>query len=247
MMRALKDIIYKPTLIIGSGPSALDLSQRDLGRTRTAAINNAWRVRGDIDYLLFPSDFPEERRAPSSYKARRITVPDYMAGMNAGGGLIFCGATMVFAAGYWAVHSIRTKVVGFYAADMIYPSQGSHFYGEGTADPLREDISLRSLEAKGVRLFSFGISRGVVLVNCSPQAESRLVFPRVELAKLSELQTHPKRWSELKKAAKDVFRLEAEAPFDRMREEYWTLADTQEKLDFIGRVDQQWLSLLPLI
>ncbi|MBK3402797.1 hypothetical protein H0176_28835 [Methylorubrum populi] len=247
MKKAFKNFTHKPTLIIGSGPSALDVSRKDLAGIRTAAINNAWRVRNDFNYLLFPSDFPEDRRAPPSYKARRITNPDYLAGMNAGGGLIFCGATMAFAAGYWAAHSLRTQIVGFYAADMIYPAKGSHFYGTGTADPLREDISLRSLEAKGVRLFSFGLSRGVVLVNCSQQAESRLVFPRVDLDKLSEFETHPKEWVELRRAAKDALQFEAQAPFDRMCEEYWTLADTPEKIEFIDKVDQKWLSLLELI
>jgi hypothetical protein len=247
MLHTLSNLIYRPTLIVGSAPSAADICQLNLGLVRTVAMNNAWRVKKDFDYLIFPSDFPDQRRAPPSYKARRVTVPGYMSGINAGGGLIFCGATMAFAAGYWAAHSLRTRVVGFYAADMIYPSQESHFYGKGTADPLRKDVSLRSLEAKGVRLFSYGLSRGVVFVNCSRQSESRLVFPRVDLIKLTEAQLHPKKWAELRNAAGDVLRFEAEAPFDRMRETYWTLADTQEKSDFIDRVDQRWLSLLPLI
>ena len=50
-------------LILGSAPDAI--RSRDWPREAfgtLVAINNAWRVREDWDYLIFPDDFPPDRR-----------------------------------------------------------------------------------------------------------------------------------------------------------------------------------------
>ena len=50
-------------LILGSGPNVVTC--RDWPRApfdRIVAINNAWRVRPDWDDLVFPEDFPAEKR-----------------------------------------------------------------------------------------------------------------------------------------------------------------------------------------
>ncbi len=61
---------------------------------------------------------------------------------------------------------------------MHYPATGpTHFYGQGTPDPLRRDITLRSLEAKSARLMVLAARQGCAMVNLST-GPSRLVFPR---------------------------------------------------------------------
>jgi hypothetical protein len=62
---------------------------------------------------------------------------------------------------------------------MVYPATGrTHFYGTGEADPLRDDITLRSLEAKSARLMVLAAAQGCAMVNLSDAGESRLVYPR---------------------------------------------------------------------
>ena len=68
------------------------------------------------------------------------------------GGFVYAGGTMAFTAGYWALGALRPDVMAFFGCDMVYPTEGSHFYGNGNADPLRDDITLRNLEAKSARL-----------------------------------------------------------------------------------------------
>jgi hypothetical protein len=65
---------------------------------------------------------------------------------------------------------------------MHYPARGAtHFYGRGTADPLRPDVTLQSLEAKAARLLIHAAEMGCALVNLST-GPSRLVFPRADRA-----------------------------------------------------------------
>ncbi len=61
---------------------------------------------------------------------------------------------------------------------MHYPPGQTHFYGTGSADPLRPDITLQSLEAKSARLMILAAMEGCAMVNLST-GPSRLVFPRV--------------------------------------------------------------------
>ena len=136
---------------------------------RIVAINNAWRVRPDWDDHIHPSDFPEDRRPPAIGPSQRIrTHLDYVPAVNAHGGFVFCGGTMAFTAGYWALEALRPRVLAFLGCDMVYAASGaSHFYGRGTPDPLREDPTLQSLEAKSARLMMIAASMGCAVVNLS--------------------------------------------------------------------------------
>lgn len=251
MLMTLRNLIAPrdAALIVGSGPSAPNLHDVDLTRFQRIAVNNAWRVRKDFDYVVYPGDFPPERHPPASYPARRVDNFGYMPALNAAGGIIFCGATMAFAAGYWAAHSLKGPLIGFYACDMVYTPGKTHFYGQGTADPLREDVSLQSLEAKSARLFCWALERGKLLVNCSEADESRLVFPKLPFTALSYHRhaRHASIWAPVLDRARAIWTVEKNAPFDALQEEYWLLADTPEKKEFIADVDQQWLSIVPLI
>lgn len=143
------------------------------------AINNAWRIRADWDVAIHPYDFPEERQAFAGPGQRVVTEDEFVPAQNAYGGFVYAGATMAFTAAYWALHALQPKVVAVYGCDMHYPKSGpTHFYGAGTPDPLRADVTLRSLEAKAARLMLLAARQGCAMVNLSA-GPSRLVFPRV--------------------------------------------------------------------
>jgi hypothetical protein len=176
-------------LILGSAPEAT--VARDWPRSAFAvilAINNAWRIRDDWDFLIHPEDFDWARR-PDAVTARQriVTAADYVPVQNALGGFVYAGGTMAFTAGYWALGALRPRCIAFFGCNMVYPPSGpTHFYGRGVADPLRADVTLRNLEAKSARLALIAAEAGCRCVNLS-RAESRLVFPQVALADLPGL------------------------------------------------------------
>jgi hypothetical protein len=168
-------------LIMGSAPDAV----RALGFARAGfdhivAINNAWRVRPDWDYLVHAGDFPADRMPDKITPTQSIrTYDDYVPAQNLYGGFVYAGGTMAFTAAYWALARLRPRALCFVGCDMVYPASGpSHFYGAGTADPLRADVTLQSLEAKAARLQILAARDGCACVNLSDAPRSRLVFPR---------------------------------------------------------------------
>jgi hypothetical protein len=167
-------------LMLGSAPMAASAASWprepfDL----VLAINNAWRIRPDWDVAIHPYDFPEERQAVAGPGQRIITEAEFVPAQNAYGGFVYAGATMAFTAAYWALHALRPSVIAVYGCDMHYPKSGpTHFYGAGTPDPLRADVTLRCLEAKAARLMLLAARQGCAMVNLST-GPSRLVFPRV--------------------------------------------------------------------
>jgi hypothetical protein len=97
---------------------------------------------------------------------------------NQYGGFVYAGGTMAFTALYWTLGHYRPRSIDILGCDMVYPKTGStHFYGTGTADPLRKDISLRSLKAKSARVYAIALIQGCQIANLS-KAESELVAPR---------------------------------------------------------------------
>ncbi|WP_170585296.1 hypothetical protein [Ruegeria arenilitoris] len=173
-------------LILGSAPAAL--AARDWARgpfTHIVAINNAWRIREDWDFLIHPEDFPAENRPDCLTATQRIvTAQDYVPIQNAYGGFVYAGGTMAFTAGYWALGALKPSVMAFFGCDMVYPRSGNtHFYGQGTADPLRADVTLRSLEAKSARLALLAARQDCNMVRLS-SGPSRLVYPSVSHTEL---------------------------------------------------------------
>jgi len=180
----------KTVLILGSAPNVL--AARDLPKSlfsSIVAINNAWSVRGDWDYHISPDDFPVDRM-PTDLTARQALVgaSDYVPANNAYGGIIYAGATMAFTAGYWVLAALRPSAMVFVGCDMVYSNSGNpHFYGKGSADPLRDDITLRNLEAKSARLMLHAAQQGCACVR-APGAQSRLVFPSVTFEELGQIE-----------------------------------------------------------
>ena len=140
----------KTVLIIGSGPAALAARAWDKSQFgHIVAINNAWQIRPDWDSLIFPDDFPTQRQPKTVAKSQTyVRAANYVPVQNTYGGFVYAGGTMAFTAAYWALGALKPKVIAMIGCDMIYPATGNtHFYGAGRADPLRKDISLRSLPA----------------------------------------------------------------------------------------------------
>lgn len=166
-------------LMLGSAPNALEA--RDWPRApfdQIVAINNAWAIRPDWDALCCPWDFPAERRPLPGPGQRLILQEDFVPAQNLYGGFVYAGGTMAFTTAYWMLAALRPAVLAVLGCDMHYPTRGpTHFYGTGSPDPLRPDITLRSLEAKSARLMVLAARQGCAMVNLST-GPSRLVLPR---------------------------------------------------------------------
>ncbi|MEL6690482.1 MAG: hypothetical protein AAFP28_09195 [Pseudomonadota bacterium] len=173
-------------LMLGSGPGAVEARNWDRAPfDAVVAINNAWRIRDDWDFLVYPYDFPSENMPPEATGAL-IDETHFVPAQNAYGGFVFGGATMAFTATYWALHALKPTLIAYLGCDMHYPKTGpTHFYGEGTADPLRADVSLRNLEARSERARVFAARQDCALVNLS-SGPSRLLFPRATQDSLPE-------------------------------------------------------------
>lgn len=174
-------------LILGSAPNSVEAADwpRELF-DRIVVINNAWRIRDDWDDLIYPYDFPAENTPPQIKPHQQIIDEKaFVPIQNDYGGFVYAGATMAFTAGYWVLGHYKPSQIAFMGCDMHYPDTGNtHFYGNGTADPLRDDITLTSLEARSARLYSLAARQGCRLFNLSTGI-SRLIFPRHSITALA--------------------------------------------------------------
>ncbi len=169
-------------LILGSGPGVTLAAQWPRAWFDTIVVmNNAWRVRPDWDALVFPEDFPPDRMPDNVLPDQRLVQADaFVPAQNRFGGFIHAGATMAYTTAYWALDALRPRVMAFMGCDMVYPATGqTHFYGSGTADPLRDDVTLRDLGAKSARLAMIAATQGCACVNLSADP-SALLFPRAQ-------------------------------------------------------------------
>jgi hypothetical protein len=224
-------------LMLGSAPSVTMAA--NWPRTpfdRIVAINNAWRVRPDWDAAIFPWDFPVERQPVAGPGQELITEDRFVPAQNAYGGFVFAGATMAFTAAYWVLAALKPKVLAVLGCDMHYSATGkTHFYGTGAPDPLRKDITLRSLEAKSARLMVLAAMQGCAVVNLST-GPSRLVVPRVSRAGVAHARPQP--WcADLAEAA---LKAEAALGYDVPSGRYWEEPDRFDPAA-LDRVDALWL------
>lgn len=243
----------KTVLVIGSAPDALNARGYDVnGLAAIVTINNAWRVRRDWTHLVHAGDFPDERRPVAGPGKSIVSYEAYVPANNAYGGIVYAGGTMAFSAAYWVLHALRPDVIAFCGCDMIYdrPTGPSHFYGQGTADPLRPDPTLQSLEAKANRLMLLAARRGCLCVNLSQLPTSRLTFPRLPACQLGESLADFHReglraiGARLDGAAmEDALACEAELGLVVPGGDYWNYP---ERLDdaALAAVDRLWLSSL---
>ena len=76
---------------------------------------------------------------------------------------------------------------------MVYSGAKTHFYGKGTADPLRKDKTLKNLRAKSARLECFASKEGCAVINMSRVPNSNLVHQRMSLKELNFGVVEPKK------------------------------------------------------
>ena len=224
-------------LIIGSGPNAVEA--RDWNRDvfdAIVVINNAWRIRPDWTHLIHPEDFTADRHPPVVRPDQKvITAADYVPVQNGLGGFLYAGGTMAFTAGYWVLGALEPDLMGFIGCDMIYPSTGhTHFYGTGEADPLRQDITLQSLEAKAARLCFLAAERGCACLNLSMADESRLVFQRGYPEKLKNLELPDFA------ACSEALSAERELGYMAKTGRYW-LEENKYDATALAAIDDLWL------
>ena len=224
-------------LMLGSAPMALQAA--DWPRApfdRILAINNAWNIRPDWDDCIYPWDFPPDRHPAPNPGQNIITQADFVPAQNAYGGFVYAGGTMAFTAAYWALHEHRPQTIAVFGCDMHYPATGpTHFYGQGTPDPLRPDITLRSLEAKSARLMILAAQQGTAMVNLST-GPSRLIFPRANATTLPKTPA-PFNQPLAKKATDREATLNYHSPSGR----YWLEADRFDPAE-IDALDALWLA-----
>jgi hypothetical protein len=225
-------------LILGSGPNVVQAADwpKDWF-DQIVVMNNAWRVRPDWDAIVYPEDFPAERM-PDRIRddQQMIDASHFVPAQNAFGGFVFAGATMAYTTAYWALYAVQPRVMAFMGCDMVYPKSGNtHFYGSGTPDPLRDDITLRDLGAKSARLALTAANQNCVCVNLSDDPSS-LLFRRAEASALKAFDSAPlidlDRYETLRQREAD---LGYETPDGR----YKALAETAD-LDALDAIDREW-------
>lgn len=244
---------FKTVAVLGSARSAPNVS-RQLGEdTLLVAMNNAWRAYRGYSYVVYADDFPASAKPPRLELAiRGRSSAQYWPAMTARGGLLYCGASIGFAAGYWAIHSLPFSQISYYAADMRYSGAQTHFYGRGAPDPLRRDVSLQDLRAKCLRLFYFGLRNGCLLLNASDAPETRLAYPRVRSGRSLRCNVMSGIFGALEDAleemrplAEDALALEAAAPFDWRAPDYWRFMEDEVAWEHTAAVDRRWARLAP--
>ncbi len=244
-------ITAERVLILGSAPDVVRArAWPRAGIEAIVAINNAWAVRPDWDWLIHPSDFPPERRPAALAPGQRLVGYDaYVPAVNAHGGFVYAGGTMAFTAAYWTLDALAPRTIAFLGCDMVYARAGaSHFYGRGRPDPLRPDPTLQSLEAKSARFQICAAEAGCAVVNLSDQPTSRLVFPRLTRAELAGFGADAARARCAALLTPGVRALAAEARAEEARlghaapdGRYWKMLDRIDPAD-LRRIDAMWLA-----
>jgi len=247
--------VFKTVAVLGSGPAAPDVMQHLAPETVLVAVNNAWRAVPRYDALIYSDDLPEASKPPRcELGTRGRSSPQYWPAMQASGGLLYCGATMAFAAGYWVIHNLPSSQVSFFASDMTYGAGPTHFYGAGRPDPLRVDLSLQDLVAKGLRLFYFGLTRNCLLLNASAAPETRLPFPRVKSGRSLRknvmaglVESLEEDLAAMGPVAAEALELEASGPFDARVPDYYRWSESEVAWAHAAKVDAAWRKLAPFV
>ena len=225
-------------LLLGSGPNVVAAAEWAVDQfDHIVVINNAWRVHSDWSHLVHPSDFPADRMPPYLKPSQTVVqAKDYVPLQNQYGGFVYAGGTMAFTASYWALAALKPTVIAVLGCDMVYPkTEKTHFYGTGTADPLRDDKTLRNLEAKSARLMIKAAQQGCAMINLSSN-ESRLVFPRASVEDCATKLPEPFDGVLASRAEAEEARLGYYVPTGK----YWK-EEERFDVDAIDALDTLWL------
>jgi hypothetical protein len=239
-------------LLLGSAPDVVRCEAwPKQAFSKIVAINNAWRVRPDWDLLVHAGDFPPDRmpRGEALQQAQIFSAAHYVPAQNTFGGFVYAGGTMSMTAAYWTIHSQKPDVLAFLGCDMIYDQVGNtHFYGIGRADPLRDDPTLRNLEAKSARLLFHALRRGCLCVNLSDLPRSRLIFPRLAFDEVSDIS--PARVAGMKSEVLAGIRFDKAEKAERIEQDlgyfyedgmYWKHLEEIDET-YLADIDRLWIS-----
>lgn len=237
----------KKVLIVGSAPDATRSAEWDTScLSHTIVINNAWMACPSWNCWIYPEDFPSDRH-PGTEALRGksvVTAQEFVPVQNEFGGFVYAGGTMSFTAGYWALGALKPDVIAYIGCDMVYdkPSgQATHFYGTGTADPLRADVTLQSLEAKSLRLQALASQDGCVVVNLSQQPSSRLLIPRMEWQAFESMTQAPSPTSLNAAAVHQALQAESDLGYWVESGRYWEETDKFDSAK-LRAIDALWLA-----
>ena len=180
-------------LIIGSAPSALAAQEWNLSSfNKIVVINNAWKITPNWTNSIFPEDFPTKKRPKPSKCQTLHTASEYVRAQNHYGGFVYAGGTMAFTAAYWSLFTFSPSLIAYLGCDMVYSGVKTHFYGKGTADPLRKDKTLKNLRAKSARFECFASKEGCAVLNISRIPTSNLVHQQMSLNEINFTHVKPK-------------------------------------------------------
>ena len=231
---------YSRVLILGSAPNVVTVHDIDVScYDEIIVINNAWQVLGTWTEHIFPYDFPKENQPKRYAKGQRpIDEQLFVGRQNEFGGFIYAGGTMAFTALYWALGEHMPSEIHILGCDMVYPDAGkTHFYGEGTPDPLREDFTLRDLYAKSARFMCLAARNGCSTYNLSDQT-SKLCFPRHS----GNIDDNPVHFLINQASVQNILDQESSLGYFITSGRYWE-ADVKIDLQALDKVDQQWKTL----
>jgi hypothetical protein len=237
-------------LIVGSAPDAIKTADWDTSCfSHTVVINNAWKACPTWSCLIYPEDFPIDRRpSDDALCGRRIvTSQEFVPVQNEFGGFVYAGGTMSFTAGYWALGALKPDVIAYVGCDMVYetqPGESTHFYGLGTADPIRPDVTLQSLEAKSLRLQALAHQNGCSVVNLSERKKSRLCFPRLALTTLATMTQRPDVEAPSPCAVESALNAESDLGYWVESGRYWEEQDRFDRQK-LRDIDALWLATAP--
>ena len=228
-------------LIIGSAPDATKARELDLTFFDTViVINNAWKIISNWNELIFPYDFPDNKKTKSMGKHQRfVTEKEFVPAQESLGGFVYAGATMTFTAGYWALVEHKPSLMCFLGCNMVYPSNTqTHFYGSGRKDPLRDDISLTSLKACSRRLLAIAKMRNCDLISLS-SGVTNLDIPQLDFSQLDNF--HTSIVVDRQRVA-DAFLLEESFGYFFRGKKYWEFLDQIDKSHLI-ELDRAWVDV----
>ena len=226
-------------LIIGSAPDATKARELDLTFFDTViVINNAWKVISNWNELIFPYDFPDDKKPKLIAKKQRfVTEKEFVPAQERLGGFVYAGATMTFTAGYWALVEHKPSLMCFLGCNMVYPSDTqTHFYGSGRKDPLRDDISLTSLKACSRRLLAIAKMRNCDLISLS-SGFTNLDIPQLDFSQLDNFHTSIVVDDQ---RVVDAFLLEESFGYFFRGKKYWEFLDQIDKSHLI-ELDRVWV------
>lgn len=244
--------IENSTLIVGSAPDASVITDAHVPKSiALIAVNNAWRLRSDFLIHISPNDFPDANKPPPDYKLHRVQNGGYIAGLRRAGGVLFCGATMSFCSGYYALSARPERIIGFLGCNMVYEGTNTHFYGKGEPDPIKVQAatyaSIKDLKAKAARLFLYGLLQDTLILNLLPHPNGQMSIPTTrfegDIIKQYQSLMNDKSLHKILIKAAGVLMKEREFPANRHSMNLIPISRDPTLMAFIDSINADWKSL----